>query len=333
MEKLLTIVIPVYNTEQYLPRCIESLIVPEYMEQLEILVVIDGSPDNSLEIAKIYEAQYPYTIKVINKENGGHGSTINKGLELATGKYFRVLDSDDWFNKKNLLQYLKKLSNAEEDIIMTHITREYVYLNKSKPQIIKCVIFDHTYNADDFEYYQQPIEFFAMARCSVKTSILKNNNFKLLEKVYFEEAFMHVFPLAFIKSFAYYDLEIYHYFLGRPGQSVSKEIAIKHNEHWQKLIRQIVDFYNVNKPLLTPAKEKFLLKVLRFYISQQYSQMNNFDYKKSKDELAKWDKYVSTLPFKSQISDYKKILYIILPYFFYREIYHLWTKYSSFRSL
>ena len=92
--KILSIVVPTYNVEKYLERCIDSLVYDEkVLNDLEILIVNDGSKDNSLQIAKKYEKQYPNTIKVIDKENGGHGSTINAGLKVATGKYFRVIDS------------------------------------------------------------------------------------------------------------------------------------------------------------------------------------------------------------------------------------------------
>ena len=119
-DKLLTITVPVYNTEEYLPKCLDSLIIDEYMDILEVLIVIDGSPDNSLTIAQEYAQRYPNTFIVINKENGGHSSAINKGLELATGKYFKLLDSDDWFNKDSFKVFLERLSNLDVDLILTN---------------------------------------------------------------------------------------------------------------------------------------------------------------------------------------------------------------------
>ena len=94
--KLLTIVIPVYKVEKYIRQCLDSIIVPlDQMEKLEVIIVNDGTPDNSAVIAHEYADRYPDTIKVIDKENGGHGSAWNVGLESATGKYIRFLDSDD----------------------------------------------------------------------------------------------------------------------------------------------------------------------------------------------------------------------------------------------
>ena len=98
MEKLLTIIIPTYNMEKYLDKCLSSLIVDdkELMTQLEVLVVIDGAKDRSSEIAHTYQDKYPDTYVVIDKENGNYGSCINRGLKEASGKYVKVLDADDY---------------------------------------------------------------------------------------------------------------------------------------------------------------------------------------------------------------------------------------------
>ena len=97
--KILTIIIPTYNMEQYLRKCLDSLIVSEEnMQRLEVLVVNDGSKDSSSAIGHEYEAKYPQTFRVIDKENGNYGSCVNRGLKEATGKYVKVLDADDYFD-------------------------------------------------------------------------------------------------------------------------------------------------------------------------------------------------------------------------------------------
>lgn len=107
MEKILTIVIPTYNMQDYLRRCLDSLIVPEeQMQLLEVLVVNDGSKDNSSAIAHEYQDKYPGTFRVIDKENGNYGSCVNRGLKEATGKYIKILDADDWFDTKALTSFV-----------------------------------------------------------------------------------------------------------------------------------------------------------------------------------------------------------------------------------
>lgn len=93
MGKILTVVVPTYNAEKYLRDNLESFKIPELMEDLEILIVNDGSTDHSLEIAEEYVRQYPDTYRVITKENGGHGSGINCGIANARGTYFKVVDA------------------------------------------------------------------------------------------------------------------------------------------------------------------------------------------------------------------------------------------------
>ena len=115
MSKLLSIIIPTYNMEALLPRCLDSLLVDGALEQLEAIVVNDGSRDGSLAIANSYKERFPDTVTVIDKPNGNYGSTINAALPVAKGKYVKVLDSDDWFNSDALLQYLDSLKSVDAD--------------------------------------------------------------------------------------------------------------------------------------------------------------------------------------------------------------------------
>ena len=120
MDKLLTIVIPTYNMQAYLHRCLDSLIVPnEQMALLEVLVINDGSKDKSSAIAHEYETKYPSTFRVIDKENGNYGSCINRGLVEASGKYIKVLDADDWYDTKNFEAFIEFLKETDVDLVVS----------------------------------------------------------------------------------------------------------------------------------------------------------------------------------------------------------------------
>lgn len=93
MDKVLTVIVPVYNMEKYIRQCLESLVIGG------VLVVLDGSKDGSAEIAYEFVEQYPDTFRIIYKANGGHGSAINTGLMMASGEYVKILDSDDWVER------------------------------------------------------------------------------------------------------------------------------------------------------------------------------------------------------------------------------------------
>lgn len=325
MSKLLTIVVPVYKTEKYLVKCLDSLIVPQYMNQLEIIVVIDGSPDNSAQIAKGYVRKYPETFSVIEKENGGHGSTINKGLELAKGKYFRVIDSDDWFDHEFFPKYLERLSTATEDVVLSHVMLEYPKQNSSYLVVPKNIEFYKAYS--DFAILEKlSTEFFAMSKCAFRTQILKDNELSLLEKRSYEDTFLHLFSIPFIRSFICYDMPIYHYYLERPDQSVKQKVAIKICNDWRALVEQMMQFYEANKDILQEAKEAFVLRVIKNCTDNQYANINRLPCKEASNELKKYHAFLKSKPYYQKIVGKHGSRYATCPFFIYwpmRKVYHL----------
>ena len=124
--KLLSFAVPCYNSEAYMEKCIESLL--KGGEEVEILIIDDGSKDRTAEIADRYASQYPTIVKAIHKENGGHGSAVNTGIEHATGLYFKVVDSDDWVKEevyKQILNKLHELTGGEKTLDM--LISNFVY--------------------------------------------------------------------------------------------------------------------------------------------------------------------------------------------------------------
>lgn len=120
MEKLLTVAVPAYNADWCIEKCLSSFVDEGVISALEVIVVNDGSTDSTAEIAAEFAARYPDTFRVINKANGGHGSGINVAIAHAKGKYFKVVDADDWVITQNLAPYLKYLSENTADVVLTH---------------------------------------------------------------------------------------------------------------------------------------------------------------------------------------------------------------------
>lgn len=319
MEKLLTVAVPVYNTRQYLPRCLDSLIVPEFLDRLEVLVVIDGSPDDSADIARQYEVRYPTSFSVVEKENGGHGSAVNVALEMASGKYFRVLDSDDWFDAVNFRAFLEKLGKAEEDIVMTNVIRDYIDTDEHRLWEPKNVRYDYSYSDMAILGKLAP-DFFVMSRCSFKTEILRDHGLHLLEKRSFEDTILHIFPISFVNSFIFYDIIVYHYYLGRPGQSVRQKITNKYADDWRAVIEQMASFYLSKEKDIEQNKRDFGLKVLKFYMDTQYITYNSMPYRIARTELRNYHSYLHSLPFFTSIKGKHGRIYSILPYFLFRGL-------------
>ena len=133
-DKLLSIVVPTYNIAQYIDKCIESFkqVDKKYYSTFEVIVVNDGSTDNSLKIVERLIADTQLDIRVITKANGGHGSTINVGINEATGKFFKVIDGDDWIDVSNFEIFIKKLEKADVDLVITDYTEQYIYNQTEK---------------------------------------------------------------------------------------------------------------------------------------------------------------------------------------------------------
>ena len=129
MGKILTITVPSYNAENYLLETIPTMLSISNIEKLEIIIVNDGSKDNTLAVAQNLKQNYPNTIVIVDKENGGHGSTINAGIKIATGKYFKVIDADDWVESNNLEQLIEYLSECNDDEVISPFIKVYTDKN------------------------------------------------------------------------------------------------------------------------------------------------------------------------------------------------------------
>ena len=131
MGVILTIAVPSYNIEKYIHKCIESFnnIKTELYSDFEVLIINDGSTDKTIDIVKKLSSETSLNLKIINKENGGHGSAVNKGIEEAKGKYFKIIDGDDWVNKADFEEFLLRLKKKDVDLIVTDYTEQHVYDN------------------------------------------------------------------------------------------------------------------------------------------------------------------------------------------------------------
>lgn len=267
MDYILSVVLPTFNTEKFLQRCITSLIDDRINSQVEIIIVNDGSTDNSLSIARYFEEKYPFIV-VVDKPNGGHGSTINKGIEIAKGKYFRVLDSDDWFDTDQFVQYVKDLQTIEIDLVVTWGYFEYVYNNKQLPYTLwedGCNIeYGKIYDFASFDFKGKYI---VMAQLTYLTSIVKQIPRKIQENTFYVDNEFLLYPMINVHNFVFLDYYIYHYFIGRPEQSMNKKVLKRNIEHCKRVGLAIVDFLATVE--VDSYKKKYMhniaLKVVRNY--------------------------------------------------------------------
>lgn len=288
MGKILSIAVPAYNVQEYLEKNLQSMLIPEIMPDIEVLIINDGSSDNTAYIARKYCEQYPDTFKVYTKENGGHGSGINYGIRYASGKYFKVVDGDDWLNTEKLPELLSVLKERNEDIIAS----DYLCVEDGTERVIeqkKCVVSDRqygkTYRFDDGNI-EQVIKMHAF---TIKTEILKNNNISIDEKCYYVDCEYIIYPIPYAEDVYFYPEAIYMYRLGRAGQSVAIESMQKNRAQHQKVLHALLDFYD-SMPQISQNKRRYIVSAIGQVVENQfqiYISMGN--QKGIRKELMHWD--------------------------------------------
>lgn len=289
MEKILSVVIPTYNMEALLPRCLDSFILPQnYMDKMEILVVNDGSKDKSLEIALKYAQEYPNTYKVIDKPNGNYGSCINAALKVATGKYFRICDADDCYENSNLSQYLDFLTNTDADIVFNpysvyrgddlsttfDVSEEYSY---------------GVYSIDDLKWDTPELsKFRAMHSMAVKRDILINHNYYQTEGISYTDTQFIFYSCLYARTCTFFNAVIYLYYLGRDGQTMSPAAMVRSHMHFYENANRMLDDYLKVESEISANRARVLescfLATFRFFVLAVLCEL---PYQKEKIEIIK----------------------------------------------
>ncbi len=266
MDKLITFAVPCYNSAEYMDKCIKSLL--EAGEKAEIIIVDDGSvKDNTAQIADDYAKEYPNIIKVIHKENGGHGDAVCSGLKEATGKYFKVVDSDDWVDKDALNKLLETLEsfNDEEyaDAVLTNYVYEHVYNGKQKIVNYKKEL--PVGRFFDFEESKKfaPGKFISMHSVTYRTELLREINLTLPKHTFYVDNIFVFAPLPYVKKFYYLDVDFYRYFIGRPDQSVAESVIMKRIDQHIRVTKILIKEHDMSKiEKERPVLYKYMLAFL-----------------------------------------------------------------------
>ena len=242
--KILTITVPSYNVEKFLEKTVLSFIDPEINDKIEVLIVNDGSKDNTLQIAKELEKKYPGTVRTIDKPNGGHGSTINKGIEQATGKYFKVVDGDDWVDTNQFRQFVKALETVDEDIILTGFNEVDTEGNITSVRSITSVKPNEQTTVD--LAISTLGTMYAMHSITFKTECLKGN-VTISEKCFYVDQEYIILPLKFVNTLRVMDYIVYQYRLGDINQSVSVANFQKNRNMHRKVVLNVLNYYENNE--------------------------------------------------------------------------------------
>ena len=241
--KLLTFTIPCYNSENYMEKCIESILPGG--EDVEIIIVDDGSHDRTAEIADRYAAEYPEIVRAIHQPNGGHGEAVNTGIANATGLYFKVVDSDDWVDAgayAKILGKLRELVQSEKNVDM--LLANYVYEKEGAKhkKVMRQTGFptDCIFSWRDVRHFYKG-HYILMHSVIYRTQLLRDCGLKLPDHTFYVDNIYVYKPLPYVRSMYYMDVDFYRYFIGRDDQSVNEKVMISRIDQQIKVNKIMID--------------------------------------------------------------------------------------------
>lgn len=263
--KLLSIAIPCYNSQDYMKKAIECLLPGG--DDVEILIVDDGSKDATGAIADEYAAKYPGIVKAIHQENGGHGEAVNTGIKNATGTFFKVLDSDDWFKEEAYLQVLDKLRElVGNGTVVDMFVCNFVYEKEGKKH--KKVMTYHSalpkncvFGWDDVRIFK-PGQYILMHSVIYRTKLLVECGLRLPKHTFYVDNLFVFQPLTHVKTMYYMDVNLYRYYIGRSDQSVNEQIMIGRVDQQITVNKLMIDYMAQTSRNLRRKQEHYMLSYL-----------------------------------------------------------------------
>ncbi|MBR4764701.1 MAG: glycosyltransferase [Lachnospiraceae bacterium] len=243
--KLLSIAVPCYNSEGYMERCIKTLL--KGGDEVEILLINDGSTDGTAEIADSYQEKYPDIVRAIHQPNKGHGGAVNTGIENATGKFFKVVDSDDKLNIKVFDQVLDVLRGFAEDDGLDMLISNFVYdkegvRRKKIMQYRSCIPRNRIFTWHEAGRFKKG-QYILMHSVIYRTEILRQSGLRLPEHTFYVDNIYVFQPMPYARNMYYLDVNFYMYFIGRDDQSVNETVMISRLDQQTRVNRLMFDYY------------------------------------------------------------------------------------------
>lgn len=262
--KILTVAIPCYNSAEYMERAIETLLTGG--EELEILIINDGSIDDTKEIADQYAYRYPNIIRAIHQENGGHGEAVNTGLRNASGVFFKVVDSDDWVDEEALQKILDVLrSMVEKNIRLDMLISNYVYerVSEGKQTVMaykSCLPENEIFTWNEVGKFKDS-QNILMHSVIYRTKLLRNCKLELPKHTFYVDNIFVYQPLPYVKQMYYLNVDFYRYFIGREDQSVNESVMIGRIDQQILVNKILIDSHDITK-IGSKRLRKYMVKYL-----------------------------------------------------------------------
>ena len=264
--KLITYAIPCYNSAEYMDACIESILACNRPDDIEIIIVDDGSTkDNTLEKAQVWESTNPGVVRAIHQENGGHGAAVMTGLENARGLYFKVVDSDDWLDNDANVAMLDKLASFDEPIDLMLVNYVYERTVDNTQEVMKytrMLPVDQLFTWDDCGHFGLT-KYILMHSVIYRTQMLRDCGLTLPRHTFYVDNIFVYVPLPECKRIYYMDIDLYRYFIGREDQSVNETVMIGRIDQQLRVTRIMIDSFLLERDV----KSSRLRSCMRNYLT------------------------------------------------------------------
>ena len=270
--KLITFVIPCFNSQDYMEKCVDS-ILSAGDDDVEVIIVDDGSSDSTASIADGYERRFPGVVRAVHQTNGGHGKGVNTGLEKATGEYFKVVDSDDWLNTgalRTTLTALRMLKDSELplDLLVTNYVYEHVEDGSQKViNYVGIIPENRVIGWDDFKHVD-PARYLIMHSMIYRTAVLRECGLRLPEHTFYVDNLVAYVPLPYVRRIYYLNVDLYRYFIGRADQSVNEQVMVSRIDQQIRVNNIMRDACDLNEVRAISPK---LARFMTHYLSMIYT--------------------------------------------------------------
>lgn len=321
-EKTLSIIIPSYNMEAYLPQCLDSLLGPDVpVELLDIIVVNDGSRDRTSEIAHSYADRYPDSIRVIDKANGNYGSCINAALPTTRGRYVKILDADDSFSPDNFPAYVRFLTTATADLVLN----DYATVDP-EGRTIAIIRFKetdgHTMSADKFS---PPSAGLAMHSIAYRRRIFHSVDYKQTEGISYTDTEWVVIPMMKVETAACFSGTVYRYLWGRDGQTMAPKTFVKNIEMLMHIAKRLTVHLTQHQQLYNNNLFNYMMEYMLYRYQMFYSLILDYGSKNYINSLANFDRWLISQPSIPCVEQLKNVKLHLCPFFKFKYVSY-WRK-------
>lgn len=327
MDKILTIVVPVYKVEPYISKCLDSLIIaPHLMGKLDVLIVNDGTPDRSAEISREYVKRFPGIFRQIDKENGGHGSAWNLGTKLAIGKYLFYLDSDDWVDTGEFSKLVEYLLHCNVDMILLDKKHHYAGRDKYEDVVLTNIEPERVYDANTFDWLGcgNGANITYAHNTVYLTSMMKQYLPLYCERVAYDDVSLQVIPIALAESFVYTKLNVYRYFVGRIGQTYDPAVRNERIGDVTTVLIFVLTWMRTHSDIVPTGttRRAWFDNLWWSFGAYHYETLSRLPYGRAKRMLRDWDAYYMRefpgIRVSSLVKEYRH-----LPFFAYFALFRI----------